>query len=91
MGSSLSPIVANLYMELFEEEAIATREMKRKLWLRYVNDSFILWQHGMDTLSAAGFLTHLNCKQKMIQFTMEIEDDRRLPFVDVHGNHDRLL
>ena len=35
-GLPLSPILANLLMEEFEEEAIDTTQMKPALWLRYV-------------------------------------------------------
>ncbi len=40
MGSPVSPIVANLYMEWFEQEAIATAplDLKPMLWKRYVDD-----------------------------------------------------
>ena len=66
-------------MEWFEEEAIRT-QTKPTLWLRYVDDTFVLWQHGRDELDS--FLTHLNNMRPSIQFTMEIEKDGRLPFLD---------
>ena len=43
MGSPLSPIIADLYMEHFEQEAIQTSEYKPNLWLRYVDDTFSIW------------------------------------------------
>ncbi|XP_074026892.1 uncharacterized protein [Leptinotarsa decemlineata] len=36
MGSPLSPVVANLFMEEIETEAIATSPLKPKLWLRNI-------------------------------------------------------
>ena len=42
MGSPVSAIVANLFMEWLESEAIATAALncKPKLWRRYVDDVF---------------------------------------------------
>ena len=41
MGSPLSPIVANLYMEAFEKRALDTSAQKPNLWIRYVDDVFL--------------------------------------------------
>ena len=41
MGSLVSPIVANLYMEHFEKKAFSTTSTPR-LWMRYVDDTFII-------------------------------------------------
>ncbi len=40
MGSPVSPIAANVFMEALEQQSIATTppECKPKLWLRYVDD-----------------------------------------------------
>ena len=43
MGSLLSPIVANLYMETFERETLASAVTAPRLWLRYVDDTFVIW------------------------------------------------
>jgi hypothetical protein len=82
MGSPLSPLMANLFMEWFEEQAQDTASLKPKLWLRYVDDVYCLWQHGRDSLS--GFLDHLNGIHPNIRFTMETEENGKLPFLDVN-------
>src|SRR5215475_2609840 len=58
MGSPLSPVVANFYMEEFEKRAIELAPHKPKCWYRYVDDTFVVWQHGHDKLTE--FLNHLN-------------------------------
>ena len=56
MGSPVSAVIANLYMEEFEERAIATANYKPKIWKRYVDDTFTVL--GKDYVD--GFLQHLN-------------------------------
>ena len=82
MGSPLSPIVANIFMEEFETSALQQATHQPKLWLRYVDDTFIIWQHSKQQLD--NFFQHLNNQHSNIKFTMETEDQGSLPFLDVH-------
>ena len=41
-------MLANIYMEYFEEMALGSRSLKPCMWLRYVDDTFILWPHQED-------------------------------------------
>ncbi|KAJ8883962.1 hypothetical protein PR048_015818 [Dryococelus australis] len=41
MGSSLSPFIANIFMESFEQEALSKSSSPPKAWLRYVDDTFL--------------------------------------------------
>ncbi|GJQ68853.1 hypothetical protein Trydic_g6053 [Trypoxylus dichotomus] len=43
IGSLLSPIIANIFMEAFELEAIESSRMKPKCWYRYVDNTFVIW------------------------------------------------
>ena len=81
MGSPLSPIMANLYMEAFENKALATGPAQSSLWVRFVDDTFVLWPHELDTLEE--FHAHLNQIHPNIQFTKEMESDNQLNFLDV--------
>ncbi|XP_046393751.1 uncharacterized protein LOC124161474 [Ischnura elegans] len=81
MGSPLSPAIANLFMEDFEEKALETAPLRPKYFFRYVDDTLIVWPHGIETLPT--FLEHMNGVNPSIKFTMEVENNRRLPFLDI--------
>ncbi|KAK4871974.1 hypothetical protein RN001_016098 [Aquatica leii] len=42
MGSPLSPVVANIFMESFETVPLESSILKPKVWFRYVDDTFIV-------------------------------------------------
>ena len=81
MGSPLSPVVANLFMEAFEKRALESAVLRPRLWLRYVDDTFVLWPHSAEELDA--FQDRLNSQHPAIQFTMEKESDGKIAFLDV--------
>jgi hypothetical protein len=80
MRSPLAPVVANFYMEHFEQQAISSTTRKSTWWYRYVDDTFVVWPHGKELYD---FLQHLNNIHPNIKFTMEVEQDGSLPFLDV--------
>jgi hypothetical protein len=81
MGSPLSPVIANFYMEDFEMKAIETATHKPACWYRCVDDTFVIWPHGQEKLK--DFLNHLNGINNNIQFTMQVEEEGHLPFLDI--------
>jgi len=81
MGSPLSRIIANLFMEDFENKPIESTPLKSKLWKRFFNDTFIIWPHGKQKLK--DFLQHLNSLSNSIKVTMEIEENDNLRFLDI--------
>ena len=58
MGSPLSPVVTNLFMEHLEKKEIDPSPLKTKWWLRYVDDVYNNWPHGEERLME--FTKHLN-------------------------------
>ncbi len=82
MGSPLSPIIANIFMESLEDNiALQTANIKPSIWLCYVDDTFTLWPHNRQSLNM--FLEHLNSLRPSIKFTMEVDSNHQLPFLDV--------
>ena len=77
MGSPLSPVVANLYMEHFEQIVLTNAIDRPRLWVRYVDDTFLVWQHGVNKLK------DINQIRTLIKFKMEVEKDGKLPFLDI--------
>ena len=80
MGSPLSPVMANIYMEYFEDMALDSASLRPTMWLRYVDDTFIHWPHQEDVQV---LLDHVNTIRPSIQFTMEKEKDNQLTFLDI--------
>ena len=59
LGSPISSVVANLFMEVFESEAIEKAERKGiapRLWDRYVDDVFAI----IERRKVGSFLQQLN-------------------------------
>ena len=81
MGSPILPIIANIFMEHFENQILKNASLKPSIWFRYVDDTFVIWSHGRDTLPQ--FLAFLNSQHLNIQFTMEVEQNNQIPFLDV--------
>ncbi|XP_078590228.1 uncharacterized protein LOC144870038 [Branchiostoma floridae x Branchiostoma japonicum] len=82
MGSPVSPVLANLFMEWLEQQAMATAPVncRPKLWKRYVDDIMeIIRQETQHELT-----DHLNAIDPTgsIKFTHEEEDQGTLPFLD---------
>ncbi|XP_072033096.1 uncharacterized protein [Amphiura filiformis] len=82
MGSPVSPIAANIFMEALEQQAIATAPLdcRPKLWLRYVDDILEVIQRD----SVQQLTDHINQVDKSgsIKFTFEQDSQGQIPFLD---------
>jgi len=81
MGSPISPVIANIFVEHFEKEALQKAPKKPEVWFRYVDDTFVIWRHGRAELRK--FLIFLNNQHPNIRFTIDTEENKKLPFLDV--------
>jgi hypothetical protein len=84
MGSPLSPLLADVFMDdfernLFENNTIDTRNIF--CWYRYVDDIFAIWTGTQRQLDC--FLTTLNSLSEKIVFTCEKEKDGKLNYLDI--------
>jgi hypothetical protein len=80
MGNSLFLVVSNIFMEHFEEIALDTADHKPTTWL-ICRNTFVVWSRGPARLQQ--FLHHLNSVRHTIKFTMEVETNDTLPFLEV--------
>jgi hypothetical protein len=82
MGSPLSPVLAEIFMQDLEEKCIANFQgEKPNLICRYVDDYFLLY--NPIKLKIENFLSHFNSAHPNISFTMEKEAEKALPFLDI--------
>ena len=90
MGLSLAPNYANLFMDRFKTKAVAGFHRKPLIWLRFIDDVFMIWTHGKDSLQE--FTTYLNSIHKTIKFTHEFSPES-INFLDttVKFDQDRKL
>ena len=78
MGSPLGPILANIFVG-FQEIHLFERFPKPFIYLRYVDDTFVsFWSHN-DVLL---FFDKLNELHSSFTFTLEEENNNKLPFLD---------
>ena len=80
MGSPVSPIVCNLYMEHFESIALSTAPHPPGWWYRYVDDT-----HTKQKVAhVQEFTEHINKLDPDIKFTIEREENGSLAFLDTN-------
>ena len=69
MGTAVAPNYANLFMDRFETTALNNWPLKPLIWLRFIDDIFMIWIHGEDKLEE--YITYLNGIHPTIKFTLE--------------------
>ena len=89
MGTRLGLSFAKIYMNHFEESFVYNYHLQPNAWFRFIDDIFIIWNHGKDELMK--FVNHLNNACESISFSSEISRES-LNFLDVtvRKRHNRL-
>lgn len=92
MGYSISRLMVlqraplccgRLFMESFhfKSEMLSTAVLKPKFYKRFVDDILLIWKHGHGAL--IDLVSFLNSRYEQIRFTVELEKDGWLPFLDM--------
>lgn len=89
IGSPLSPALASIFMEEFENRVLYESSIGIRMWRRYVDDTLAIVRKGTEV----DVLNRLNKGHASIVFTCEIEESGRIPFLDIEvkreGRHIR--
>ena len=79
MGSSLGPVLAGIIMVELENSILPKLNSHLPFWKRYVDDTLTI----VKEVSINHLLQQLNSFHPNIQFAVEIESSRRIPFLDI--------
>ena len=80
IGTKMAPSYAIIFMGDFLKEKLKDCDLKPLAWWRYIDDIFMLWQHGEKELEK--FLEFLNCYHPTIKFTANYSR-KEVNFLDV--------
>lgn len=69
MGTRVAPTFANIFMAEFERKHVHPQPLQPDLWLRFIDDIFMIWSHGQRALDT--FTRNLNQIHPTIKFTVE--------------------
>lgn len=78
MGNPLSGFLSEIFLEKLEE-GLQAEGMLPRVYIRYVDDVFAI----LDREEVEETLRELNARHPKIRFTMEVEDEGKLPFLDL--------
>ena len=83
-GTSVASNYANLFMDRFKTKALDNWRIKLLVWLRFIDDIFIIWTHGESKLIE--FITYMNSIHPTIRFTYEFSTEKNSIFWILQSN-----
>ena len=91
MGTRMAPSYANIFKKYVEVQLIDTSPKKPTVWLRFIDDIFMIWGHGKQTLEEFDHLA--NNIHPTIKFSFN-NSEQEIPFLDTiiyRGNDNHIL
>ena len=79
MGSPISVVVAELTLQMLEKDILSYDNSTILIWKRYIDDCLAV----IKTSEIDNFLQYINSLNQKIQFTVELENDNCLSFLDI--------
>ena len=85
----MGPILANIFMCHMENKWLqqCPDDCKPMMYRRYVDDTFLLF-HNLEQVQS--FHTYMNTQHPNIKFTIELENNNKLPFIGISVSHNNL-
>ena len=81
MGSSLAPVLANIFMSFCEFKWLSKYNFnKHKFYLRYVDDILAAFEKEQDSLNLLNFL---NNERSNFKFTLEKQVNHSIALIDI--------
>ena len=81
MGTRMAPSYANIFMKYIEMQLIDTSPKKPKIWLRFIDDIFMILGHGRHELE--NFKHLVNNLHPTIKFSFNTNEQEN-PFLDTY-------
>ena len=84
MGTKMAPSFANLFLGIFETNALSNAPFHPHTWWRSLDDVFMIWTEGLDHLKI--FVDYLNNVHPTIKFTSTCNHSLRYPVTSFHSH-----
>ena len=69
VGTRMAPSYPNIFMGKREKTFLSNIGKKPTVWLRYIDDGFVIWPHGQESL--IDFIDKIYCSHPTIKFTAQ--------------------
>ena len=79
IGTRMAPNYAIIFKHYLESNILSSTTMKPKTWLRFIDDIFMIWQHGIQALKQ--LMNMINNYHPTIKFTYEYHK-QEIPYLD---------